>query len=147
MDGTDGSDASLPEGADPGDILYWDGLVWNLTPAPPVEAYTTPHVLTLVEGVPTWEGVPGTSGYELVSTGYVLVPLENNNAYNLIVNCPPGKKAVGGGFSNAAIAQGVVIINSFSTNGTNWLVSAWDTISPLPTANLLASVICVSVSP
>ena len=52
VDGIDGSDASLPVGADPGDILYWDGAVWQLTPAP------TPGcgdpVLTLTNNVPTW---------------------------------------------------------------------------------------------
>ena len=52
VDGTNGTDASLPVGVDPGDILYWDGVAWQLTPAP------TPGcgdpVLTLKNNVPTW---------------------------------------------------------------------------------------------
>jgi hypothetical protein len=52
--GADGADGdSLPVGANPGDLLYWDGSVWQLTPAPPVNA-ATPPVLTLIAGVPTW---------------------------------------------------------------------------------------------
>ena len=44
---------SLPVGATPGDILYWDGSVWQLTPVPPVGA-AKPPTLTLIAGVPTW---------------------------------------------------------------------------------------------
>jgi len=51
--GIDG--VSLPVGADPGDLLYWDGSVWKLSPAPPT-AITAAHAptLKLVYGVPTW---------------------------------------------------------------------------------------------
>ena len=53
LDGVDGRDAELPVGASAGDILYWDGSVWKLSPAPP-EGHDGHAVLVLISGVPTW---------------------------------------------------------------------------------------------
>ena len=64
--GVDG--ASLPVGADPGDILYWDGSVWQLTPAPPVGA-ATPLTLSLIAGVPTWTSTEAAVVYAIGDTG------------------------------------------------------------------------------
>ena len=58
---------SLPVGASPGDILYWDGSVWQLTPAPPVSA--TPLTLTLMAGVPTWTEAGAGVVYAIGDTG------------------------------------------------------------------------------
>jgi uncharacterized protein Usg len=51
-DGTNGTNAVMPTGADPGDLLYWDGTVWQLTPAPTDQSGKL--TLTLIAGVPTW---------------------------------------------------------------------------------------------
>lgn len=59
---------SLPVGANPGDILYWDGSAWQLTPAP-IAGCGDP-VLALKNNVPTWTdqvgiyciGRPGPAG-------------------------------------------------------------------------------------
>lgn len=59
---------SLPVGATPGDILYWDGSVWQLSPAPPVSA-TTPVTLTLISGVPTWTEAEAEVVYAIGDTG------------------------------------------------------------------------------
>ena len=61
---------SLPVGADTGDILYWNGSVWQLTPAPPVDA-ATPPTLTLIEGVPTWSSTGAVTylSYAIGDTG------------------------------------------------------------------------------
>ena len=52
--GPAGADAVLPVGADPGDLFYWDGSVWQLTLAPPVTAWIKDPSLHLCNGVPTW---------------------------------------------------------------------------------------------
>ncbi len=64
--GADG--ASLPEGIDIGDLLYWDGTMWNLTPAPPTNP-TTPPVLTLDSGVPTWTAASSGATFVIGGTG------------------------------------------------------------------------------
>jgi len=43
----------LTAGSEPGDLLYWDGEVWQLTPPAPASSTGT-TVLVLVEGVPVW---------------------------------------------------------------------------------------------
>ena len=53
LTGMDGRDAELPVGATAGDILYWDGSVWKLSPAPP-EGLEGKAGLVLISGVPTW---------------------------------------------------------------------------------------------
>ena len=59
---------SLPVGASLGDILYWDGSVWQLTLAPPNGA-ATPPTLNLIEGVPTWTESGAGDVYALGDTG------------------------------------------------------------------------------
>jgi uncharacterized protein Usg len=51
-DGTNGTDAVMPAGVGQGDLLYWDGTVWQLTPAPTDQSGKL--TLTLIAGVPTW---------------------------------------------------------------------------------------------
>lgn len=58
--------SSLPDGVTAGDVLYWDGSVWKLTPAPPVS--TASLALTLINGVPTWTATGGVS-YAIGDTG------------------------------------------------------------------------------
>ena len=53
INGLDGRDAEFPVGASAGDILYWDGSVWKLSPVPP-EGRDGHAVMTLISGVPTW---------------------------------------------------------------------------------------------
>jgi hypothetical protein len=61
--GADGQDFS-PVGASVGDIMYWDGLVWRLTPEPPT--CSGDHAdLKLISGVPTWK----CPGYVIGDTG------------------------------------------------------------------------------
>ena len=63
--GPAGADAVLPVGAGPGDLLYWDGSVWQLTPAPPVTAWIKDPSLHVCNGVPTWS----TSGCTVYAIG------------------------------------------------------------------------------
>jgi hypothetical protein len=70
-------------------------------------------------------GTPGVSGYEVVS-GRSLV---TNTLYNsVLVTCPAGKKAVGGGGGTAGgIIPGdgpYIIDNMPSINGDGWLVQS-----------------------
>lgn len=44
---------SLPDGVTPGDLLYWNGSVWNLTPAS-IACSSGDANLKLIAGVPTW---------------------------------------------------------------------------------------------
>ena len=44
---------SLPDGVTPGDVLYWNGSVWNLTPAS-IACSGDSANLKLTNGVPTW---------------------------------------------------------------------------------------------
>ena len=44
---------SLPDGVTPGDLLYWNGSVWNLTPAS-IACSSGDANLKLTAGVPTW---------------------------------------------------------------------------------------------
>ena len=59
---------SMPVGATPGDMLYWDGSVWQLTPAPPVTAWIKTPSLFLCNGVPTWS-TSGCTVYSIGDTG------------------------------------------------------------------------------
>ena len=56
----------LPSGADPGDILYWDGSVWKLAPKLTVDPGSgdppPPPTLTLCDGIPTWSSDGCTPG-------------------------------------------------------------------------------------
>ena len=65
-DGTNGTNAVMPTGADPGDILYWDGSVWQLTPEP-ANPECGKLILTLIAGVPTW-----TSDSICIDGGYTV---------------------------------------------------------------------------
>ena len=66
--GLTGPAGSLPVGANTGDILYWDGSVWQLTPAPPVDS-ATPPTLTLCAGIPTWSSSACATIYAIGDSG------------------------------------------------------------------------------
>lgn len=59
----------LPEGENVGDMLYWDGYLWQVLPAPTT---ATKHALTIENGVPTWvEGIDDTFDVpDVCNTGY-----------------------------------------------------------------------------
>jgi hypothetical protein len=98
--GADGTNAVMPVGADPGDILYWDGSVWQLTPEP-ANPECGKLILTLIVGVPTW-----TSESICIDGGYPL------SGAPLATECPVW---------TAADLSGAVVLNAQPM----WLDSTW----------------------
>ncbi|MBL4867343.1 MAG: DUF1566 domain-containing protein [Pseudomonadales bacterium] len=65
--GTNGVDF-MPVGAKSGDILFWNGSKWKLSPVP--AKTTMPLSLTLLDGVPTWTAQgQGLSMYKIGDNG------------------------------------------------------------------------------
>jgi hypothetical protein len=62
------SEPDIPFGADDGDLLYWHGSEWRLTPAPPVTAWIIDPSLYFCGGVPTWS-TSGCTVYAIGDTG------------------------------------------------------------------------------
>jgi hypothetical protein len=90
-------------------------------------------------------GPPGLSGYQIV-TG---LKIQQNSIYNSVsVDCPPGKKAIGGGGGTGGgiiPGDGPYITDSFpSADGTSWLVQTARAASGY--SALTGYVICANVS-
>ena len=90
-------------------------------------------------------GPPGLSGYQIVMGRSV----QTNSTYNSVsMDCPPGKKAIGGGGGTGGgivPGDGPYITDSFpSVEGTGWLVQTARATSGYST--LVGFVICASVS-
>ena len=89
-------------------------------------------------------GPPGLSGYQIVMGRSV----QTNSTYNSVsMDCPPGKKAIGGGGGTGGgivPGDGPYITDSFpSVDGTGWLVQTARATSGYST--LVGFVICASV--
>lgn len=64
------SGCTLPPGQNQGDLVYWTGSDWVITPAPPSDATSHTPVLTLCGGVPTWSSTAcGSKIYTIGDTG------------------------------------------------------------------------------
>jgi hypothetical protein len=90
-------------------------------------------------------GPPGLSGYQIVMGRSV----QTNSTYNSVsMDCPPGKKAIGGGGGTGGgivPGDGPYITDSFpSVDGTGWLVQTARGTSGY--SSLVGFVICANVS-
>jgi hypothetical protein len=117
-----------------GSLLTSDFKAGQLPPGPPGPKGDT--------GDP---GPPGLSGYQIVMGRSV----QTNSTYNSVsMDCPPGKKAIGGGGGTGGgivPGDGPYITDSFpSVDGTGWLVQTARATSGYST--LVGFVICASVS-
>ncbi len=88
-------------------------------------------------------GAPGASGYVIVQK----TATSTTGSLGVLVTCPAGKKALGGGGATQTPGAGVSIQNSFPPpGGTSWLVVARAT-SPGSGWNFTAFAVCATVSP
>ena len=90
-------------------------------------------------------GPPGLSGYQIVMGRSI----QTNSIYNSVsMDCPPGKKAIGGGGGTGGgvvPGDGPYITDSFpSVDGTGWLVQTARATSGY--SALVGFVICANVS-
>jgi hypothetical protein len=85
------------------------------------------------------EPLPPSIGYEKVSVGPLVGPV-NAGVYQ-VVNCPPGKKIVGGGVT---IGSGSMHWNASGPQGDAWMVSG-RTESSTPASNIWVTAICIAV--
>ncbi|MEW6473765.1 MAG: hypothetical protein AB1679_16050, partial [Actinomycetota bacterium] len=80
-------------------------------------------------------GAPGVSGWEIVHSGPVTVPL-NGSTKSIVARCPAGKKVFGGGYNSASVTgtDTATVTASFPVAGAvpnvdprttpGWLISA-----------------------
>lgn len=85
------------------------------------------------------EPPPPSIGYEKVSVGPLVGPV-NAGIYQ-VVNCPPGKKIVGGGVT---MGGGTIQWTSNGPQGDGWMV-AGRTESSIPASNVWVTAICIAV--
>ena len=77
-----------PDGIESGDMLYWNGNAWALTPAPLGDPNSPSPVLTLIQGVPTWTSPTSGSNGNFAPDGPITGTLGAidvaNNTFTLI---------------------------------------------------------------
>jgi hypothetical protein len=73
------------------------------------------------QGIP---GAPGVSGYELVSVSRE-IDNQTGTAYSISVDCPSGKKVLGGGFALAASSSDPApgVLQNSPSSATTWTVT------------------------
>ena len=88
-------------------------------------------------------GPPGLSGYTIVSKTVT----STTGVLSASVNCPSGKRALGGGGGTATPGAGVTVRNSFPLpGGSGWLVVA-DAKSPGSGWSYEVDAVCATVAP
>lgn len=92
-------------------------------------------------------GLSGVSGYEVVAAE---TEVGTQPTRQLELACPPGKKAVGAGWSmlgpTDALLDGTVTLSEPTADGSGWLVGAWYQNAIAPRWKLRVRLACIAVS-
>jgi hypothetical protein len=92
-------------------------------------------------GAPGAPGAPGLSGYTVVEK----LQSTTASSMGILVNCPSGKRPLGGGGLTPTPGAGVTVRNSFPS-GSGWLVVV-DAKSPGSGWTYKAQAVCATVAP
>ena len=84
------------------------------------------------------EALTANLGYEIIRVGPVTVA--PNARYQQILNCPAGKKVVGGGVESGSDFSRM--ISSAPAGSTGWQVMGWNDLKT-GTASIIAYAICI----
>jgi hypothetical protein len=100
-----------------------------------------PHGPTGPQGPP---GAPGVSGREQTASE---TPLTSTSPKNLTVNCPAGKKVLGGGVEISGAGRGRVTAVENKPNGDSaWEGEAFEAVSTNATWKLVVHAICATIA-
>ena len=91
-------------------------------------------------------GLPGISGYELVHNASAF---DSTNQKSALVNCPQGKRVVGGGTDVSPFSEPTAVKQNFPFEGPpvyGWFGTAYETTPTAGSWSVFVYAICVNVS-